>query len=116
MVAVLPLKATHLVVATRVAATVDNNTKRVLPSRWYVYSFWHSMCYTTYAFQVLPRLRKLQPPSVLPINSHPNCFIKPSHSPSQPIDSYENLRSHLLKILTIYGLDPLLPRMCTICL
>ena len=42
-----------------VGVTAANNTKRVLPSRWYVYSFWHSMCFTTYAFQVLPRLRKL---------------------------------------------------------
>jgi len=40
-------------------------------------------------------------------------------SAPHPLQSipYANLYSNLLKILTIYGLDPLLlPRMCTICL
>ena len=113
---VLPVKATDLAVATRVAATaVNNNTKRVSPypvyvSRWYVYAFWQSMRFTTYTLQAMPRLRKLHPP----IGSSKQILIQiassnlPIPHPNQSIP-YANLDSNLLKILTIYGLDPLSP-------
>ena len=113
---VLPDKeATDLAVATRVAATANNNTKRVLlypvyVPRWYVYAFWYSMRFTTYALQAMPRLRKLHPP----IGSSKQILIQiassnlPIPHPNQSIP-YANLDSNLLKILTIYGLDPLSP-------